>query len=195
MTRNIRLAFAGASGTGKSTLASYLAETRGLPLNPIGSRSVSKAMGFDSPYDVDKAGMRAEFQRRLVVEKIAWEAEHEEFVTDRTTLDNLAYTMLHDVYSIDADLLDKVVSGIRRYTHVVFCSVDSFCDVAGDPNRVQDRTYHRLYDVVMRGLLERLYGLTKDPARFTELRATELIGRKQELDSFLFRRSCMDESL
>ena len=50
-----RLAFCGASGTGKSTLATRLAQELGLDLNPVGSRSTARAMGFDNPYDVDKA--------------------------------------------------------------------------------------------------------------------------------------------
>src|SRR5271170_3399791 len=92
MKTPLRVAICGASGTGKTTLATFISETYGIPMNPVGSRSVSKAMGFDSPYDVDKAGKRAEFQRRLVTEKCEWEAAHDTFVTDRTTFDNLAYT-------------------------------------------------------------------------------------------------------
>lgn len=148
----LRIAFAGASGTGKSTLAAFVSEHYGLPMNPVGARSVSRAMGFDSPYDVDKVGRRSEFQRRLVEEKVDWESARDSFVTDRTTLDNLAYTMLHDVHSIDAPLLDRTIEGLRRYTHVFFCPVSSFCDVADDPSRVRDAIYHQLYDATIRGL-------------------------------------------
>lgn len=151
----MRVAFCGASGTGKTTMSDFLVQTLGVPFNPVGSRSVSKAMGFDSPYDVDKAGKRAEFQRRLVTEKRAWEENQESFVTDRTTLDNLAYTMFHDVSAIDASLLDQVVGGLSRYTHVIYCPVKVFCNPGGDPNRVQDMTYHQLYDVTIKGLLDR----------------------------------------
>lgn len=57
----MKVAFAGASGTGKSTLARWVAETYNLPFNPVGSRSVAKSMGFvgedgeGRPYDVDQA--------------------------------------------------------------------------------------------------------------------------------------------
>lgn len=151
----VRVALCGASGTGKTTLANYLVGFLGLPFNPVGSRSVSKAMGFETPYDVDKAGKRAEFQRRLVIEKRAWEDDHESFVTDRTTLDNLAYTMLHDVYAVDASLLQQIVEGLNRYTHIIYCPVNVFCNPGGDPNRVADMTYHELYDTVLKGLLLR----------------------------------------
>ncbi len=150
-----RIALTGASGTGKTTLSNYLAETLSIPSNPIGSRSVAKTMGFDSPYDVDKAGRRAEFQRRLVTEKRAWEQEHEEFCTDRTTLDNLAYTVFHDVATIDAALLEEIVGGLTRYTHVIYCPVVVFCNPAGDPSRVADMTYHKLFDIMIEALVAR----------------------------------------
>jgi hypothetical protein len=155
MTSPLRIAFCGSSGTGKTTLATYISETYGIPVNPVGSRSVAKAMGFDSPYDVDKAGKRAEFQRRLVTEKRAWEDEHEGFVTDRTTLDNLLYTIFHDISTIDSDLYEQVAAGMCRYTHVIHCPVNIFCNPAGDPSRVADMTYHKLYDMLIDGLVQK----------------------------------------
>src|SRR5208282_6222485 len=148
-------AFCGASGTGKSTLAAFLAQEYGLEVNPVGSRSVSKAMGFDSPYDVDKAGKRAEFQRRLVREKRAWEDAAPAFTTDRTTLDNLAYTMFHDIGTIDEALYEEVVGGLQRYTHIIYCPVSVFCNTGNDPSRMHDMTYHRLYDTVIEALVRR----------------------------------------
>lgn len=149
----MRIAFCGASGTGKTTLAKWVAETYGVPFNPVGSRSVAKNMGFDNPYDVDKAGKRAEFQQRLLAEKIEWESQHDTFVSDRTTMDNLLYTMIHDVYSIDDTTIDQAVQGMARYTLVWFCPIKSFLNLGGDPNRVSNKAYHRLYDVTMPALL------------------------------------------
>jgi len=167
----LRVAFAGASGTGKTTLARWVSERFGLPINPVGSRSVAAAMGFASPYDVDQAGRRAEFQARLLREKRAWEELHSEkgFVSDRTTLDNLTYTMLHDVRSIDAATLASAVVGARHYTHVVYCPMDVVWKPGGDPARVPDETYHRLYDVVLKALLERYVGRTLAEAQFEKL--------------------------
>lgn len=151
---NVRVAFAGASGTGKSTLAEYLKGELGLPFNPVGSRSVSKEMGFATPYDVDKAGKRAEFQHRLAQSKCDWEASHEAFVTDRTTLDNLTYTMLHDIYAASDDtLIARIERGLQSYTHIIYCPVDVFCSPGDDPDRVKSMSYHMLYDVALRGLL------------------------------------------
>jgi hypothetical protein len=151
----VRLAFAGASGTGKSTLATYTADLLGLPQNPVGSRSVAAAMGFASPYDVDRAGKRAEFQQRLLAEKTAWERHHDAFVTDRTTLDVLAYFALHSVRSIDSAVVDLASGGAQRYTHVVYCPARVFLHTGDDPARVSELSYHHLYDDFLDGLLRR----------------------------------------
>lgn len=178
----LRVGLMGASGTGKSTLASYISEKYGLEMNPVGSRSVAKAMGFESPYDVDKAGKRAEFQRRLVIEKRAWEDARESFVVDRTTLDNLAYTMLHDIYAVDEALLESIAAGMQRYTHVIYCPVDAFCNPGNDTARVKDMTYHKLYDLTLKALLDR-YRPTK--AAVWRLVDDVLEKRKQVVDSML----------
>lgn len=149
-----RIAFAGASGTGKTTLAKYVSEKYGLPMNPVGSRSVAQAMGFENPYDVDKAGKRAEFQRRLAEEKMAWETANPRFVTDRTVFDNLVYTMLHDVHSVSAYMFENIRQGFQRYTKVIFFPIKSFCNPGDDTNRVKNMTYHRLYEAALIGLFE-----------------------------------------
>ena len=148
-----RIALSGSSGTGKTTLAQWISERFKVPMNPVGSRSVAQAMGFASPYDVDAAGKRGEFQRRLVTEKVAWEAAHESFVTDRTTMDNIAYTALHDVHAVDADLMADAVAGSCRYSIIIMCSLRTFFDPGNDPARVKERTYHELFEALVFGLL------------------------------------------
>ena len=156
----MKIAFCGASGTGKTTLTDWVQEIYRLDFNPVGSRSVAKAMGFDSPYDVDKAGKRAEFQQRLLDDKVGWEAGRESFVTDRTPLDNLLYTSLHDVYSITEAQIDKALEHTRSYDLVFYTPLSAFINTAGDKDRAADQSYHRVYDMAMCGFLERTFGTT-----------------------------------
>jgi predicted ATPase len=158
MKPKMRIAFAGASGTGKTTLMRYLAEELRLPTNPVGSRSVAQAMGFARPYDVDAAGQRVEFQRRLLVQKRAWEETHEEFVTDRTTFDELVYLSLHGVHGLDEELFESYRQGMERYTHVFYCPVEAFQYTGSDPQRVHEKAYHRVYCAMLDGLLSQHYG-------------------------------------
>lgn len=151
----IRLALSGSSGTGKTTLACAVADHYMLPLCPVGSRGVARQMGFEHPYDVDAAGRRAEFQRRLILEKADWESRFDSFVTDRTVLDCFAYTMLHCVEAIDSGLLDVVRNAAKRYTHVAYCPVDVFCNTACDSARVAEMAYQYAYDAAVYGLLSK----------------------------------------
>lgn len=153
--RPIRAAFCGASGTGKTTLASYVAARFKLPLNPIGARSVAASMGFASPYDVDAAGRRAEFQARLLTEKTAWESAQPEFVTDRSPIDNVTYTALHDVNAITDATIALMEKGLKRYTHLIYCPVTVFRSTESDTARRDDAPYHELFDALLFGLLTR----------------------------------------
>lgn len=152
----MRIAFAGASGTGKSTLAEAVAERYGLPMNPVGSRSVAREMGFENPYDVDAAGRRAEFQNRLMASKIEWEVAHGEtgFVTDRTTFDNLAYLAMHDYDALTADMISvATLHALTAYDRVFVCPVASFQKLGDDPVRIKSRGYHLAYEAMLLGFM------------------------------------------
>jgi len=189
--RDRRVAFCGASGTGKTTLAKWVEAETGVPFNPVGSRSVAKVMGFDNPYDVDKAGKRKEFQQRLLTEKLEWEREHSSFVVDRTTLDNLVYTMFHDIYAIDHEVFQAAKKGLARYTHIIYCPVEVFCKTGTDGNRVGggeygtvgDNTYHELFDTVIKAMLAK--HCPTIAIRALNLRVKGLDERKAEVGGFL----------
>jgi len=147
----MRIAFAGASGTGKTTLMNYVAELRGWPTCPVGARSVAQAMGFASPYDVDAAGRRAEFQRRLFEGKRAWEAAREHFVTDRSVFDCLAYLLVEGgARSLRDGEVDEYATAFLRYDAVVLMRMADFQDLT-DPVRVQQRAYHEAYEAILFG--------------------------------------------
>lgn len=54
----MKIAFTGASGTGKTTAAKKITEEFGLEFLDVGSRRVAKYLGFDSPYDTDRADLQ-----------------------------------------------------------------------------------------------------------------------------------------
>lgn len=142
---SIRVAFAGASGTGKTTLARAVAKHLSVPMCPVGSRETAAAMGFSSPYDVDKAGKREAFQRKLIEDKRAWEAANDAFVTDRTHSDNYAYTLIHDPAAV-LRLLEMYERANLVYTHVFFCPIGSHFDPGDDPQRRAGFDYHSKFE-------------------------------------------------
>lgn len=184
-----RIGFAGASGTGKTWLATHIAEELELPLCPVGSRQVAEQMGFASPYDVDKAGKRAEFQRRLLHAKIQWEAQHPlfQFVSDRTPIDNLTYTALHDVMAIDDEMLRLTREHFATYTHVIVCWRSSFQQLGNDSARVLVPSYHAVYEACLQGLLNEMYGMK---TRFLHLASgnDSQDGRLHQVREFVLHR-------
>ena len=196
----MRVAFAGSSGTGKSTLARWLVSPEGplagLPICSVGSRSVAKEMGFvdpetceGRPYDVDRADgaayqahldigwftvdqvasmamagwqqgvptVRSPFQQRLADAKIAWErgaSAQGGFVTDRTSLDDCAYAILHCPEVATRAFINRTLRHTcETYDRIFLCPVDAGQWLDGDAARVQDLDYHSRYEVVLNGLL------------------------------------------
>jgi len=179
----MRIAIAGASGTGKTTLARAISEKYSLPLNPIGARGVALEMGFQNPYDVDAAGKRGEFQRRLFETKRDWERAHDAFVTDRTTLDNLTYSALHMADQLEDDAVTTYTRSAERYDFIVRVWKRDFQKL-DDGARKTESAYHELYELLLGAIIERSRGLLVldlgDVVAFDE----RLAKVSQVLDSF-----------
>ena len=232
----MRIAFLGVGATGKSTLARYLSETKGLPINPVGSRSTAKKMGFvgpdgeGRPYDVDRADRvvyevyasddpdinpdhwsvpselrcrnaavwamdryeedrstcRPIFQARLQIEKIAWEAEHDEFVTDRTPLDDAAYAMMHCPSIVDDAFLDRAIVAMERYHFVFGCRRSEGQWLNADPAREGDASYYRRLEIVLSGLVSE-WPLSPRTG-FEGVHGEELEARKRQVTSAIHAR-------
>lgn len=153
----LRIAFAGASGTGKTVLMNKVAERYALPINPVGSRHVAKLMGFDSPYDVDAVGLRPQFQHRLFSLKRQWEEEHDSFIADRSVLDNLCYTMLHCCDSLSPKELEAYYAAQRRYDFVFYLPLMQFQNLGDDPSRKKNPVYHVAFDMLLHSAIENVW--------------------------------------
>lgn len=153
---NHRVAFFGASGTGKTRIMNTIAAKYEIPIVPIGARSVAIEMGFASPYDADAAGKRLELQERVFHTKLQWELDHRSFVTDRTVFDNLVYATMHGCADrITLQEIDRYRDGMLRYTTVFFLPVAAFHHIGSDPMRIPNMGYHILFETLGRALLVR----------------------------------------
>lgn len=83
----------GAHRTGKTTLARKFSEKTGMPFVETSSSAVFKQMGYSPKVDYD-FGTRLVIQNAILDDAVGKYREHTGmFVTDRTPLDMLAYTM------------------------------------------------------------------------------------------------------
>ncbi len=178
----MRIAIAGASGTGKSTLARAISEKYNLPINPVGARSVALEMGFDNPYDVDAAGKRVEFQKRLFESKRAWELAHDSFVTDRTYLDNLTYCALHMAEHLEDDAVGTFMRATQRYDFIVRVWKKDFQKL-DDGVRKTEAAYHDCYEIFLTSCLVIARRAVIDPSTGEFTQRIDKVSRA--LDSFL----------
>lgn len=164
----MRIAFCGPSGTGKTTIAKAVAEEFKLPMEEW---PVPSGEGFESttrytarqltgeplPYKVDETDQRAEFQRALLRNKLEWEHSHFRtgFVTDRTHVDNLAYSILHDMDDTgsNAEFWGKVYDGMSNYNLVIVMPIRDL-GTADDPARKASHFYQKAYYATLRGLID-----------------------------------------
>jgi hypothetical protein len=109
-------------------------------------------MGFDNPYDVDKAGKRVEFQKRLFESKRAWELSHDSFVTDRTYLDNLTYCALHMAEHLEDDAVEVFTRAAQRYDFIVRVWRKDFQKIDARVHKTQG-AYHDCYELFLTSCL------------------------------------------
>lgn len=130
----LRVAFAGASGTGKTTLAKKVLERTNEQRS-----SMSK-----------KLTLLATLRNRTRHHP-AWEAAHEEFVVDASSLDYLAAVILWHGGNVPSEIWDTAATATSRYTHVIYCPTASFVSMQHNPT--EPLASRLAFDALIRGLL------------------------------------------
>lgn len=162
-----RIAFVGASGTGKTACLEGVNEQSKLPVLPSGARALALAMGFATPYQVDAVGRRGEFQRRLLEEKISSEGGQEIFISDRSVVDVLTYYAMHDPVNMDDALIERAKEAFDRYTHVFLCPMGAVFNPGDDPARVKNRAYHRIFQELCFAWVRKFYSYSGETRLMT----------------------------
>lgn len=117
----VRIAIAGASGVGKTTLVELLAPSFRLPSIPELGRELCTNLGYERIGDIPD---QEDFKRRVLAAQIAEEERWGSFISDRSTIDcwvlwqrwNICQAMTYDTeaYYNEARLQ------ARKYTHIVY---------------------------------------------------------------------------
>lgn len=156
----MRIAIIGASGTGKTTLAKEISERTGLPYLPTRTRDMAeKLFGEPKPYLADELGRRSEFQRAVQDDKYSAESTTPHFVTDRSFLDNLAYSAMHDANGTASDpafVSDAFRMTAECYDLIIFCHMEDFFNSGDDPARKLSQSYQSIYECTLSGLVLRM---------------------------------------
>jgi hypothetical protein len=133
----LRIAFSGGQGSGKTTLANFVVEKYGVKHTYLNqTRRLINTM-YKGDLELARKD-NFEFQTSLLSKKIYWERKHKKygFVTDRTTLDNIAYFLTfseHDVETREVwKYITKGVTHAKEAYDIIFC-LSPLLDTPEDP--------------------------------------------------------------
>jgi deoxyadenosine/deoxycytidine kinase len=122
-----KIGICGAHGTGKSTLLEALNQELKLPVIKRTMRTLWEKFGIDN-FEKIPADIRANFQKYALLNQIDREDNEGQdgFISDRTVLDNLAYTKLNaDMSQSDFRIYERLVKErLKNYTHFIYLPIE-----------------------------------------------------------------------
>ena len=114
----MRIGIIGSAGTGKTTLAKALSGHLSVPFVADMVPAVLRERGRDSWRGVDP-GERRKVREEALRRKIAGEAGHDSFVSDKTCIDYLAYWLQnqseHELRHVNEEFLNQCKEAAARY--------------------------------------------------------------------------------
>ena len=152
----MKIGITGSQGTGKTTLANALAEVLGLHLITEQVRKVAKDMDIKSLDEV-RANITAGrfFQENCLRYQRSAEKELNDFISDRTTIDNAVYWLKHHAHhwpsSVSNTYCDTAFKNIRNYDLILY--VPPELTPADDGFRDTGREYQLEIDFYIRCFL------------------------------------------
>lgn len=151
----MRIGFMGAGGTGKSTTLKELTDID-LPVLGSVTRSIMNAEGVASEAEQESWGPRDKWnlQKKIFQARIDAESELDEFISDRTMIDHLAYCLVRCYDGMTDEELswarDIVTKSMSTYTFLFYFPI-SFVPES-DGLRQSGESYRRLIDHTMLGI-------------------------------------------
>lgn len=156
----MKIAFCGAGGVGKTTLAKELAKDLGLSFVPSVSRQVFQEFGWTE--DRQRTATPEEnwkLQRTIFERRILRDQGLTEGVADRSLLDHLSYCYLRCDQALDAAIIDlleeQTRKSLKELTILFYVPLPTW-RAPSDGMREDGMGYRVHYDAIMRGLIDKL---------------------------------------
>lgn len=121
-----KIGICGSHGTGKSTLAKIITQEFGIKPIQKTMRNMWESYGV-SDFEKLPVEVRKTFQYYAILNQIEKEEDAKSgFVTDRTVLDNLVYTILSsEINNLEKQIYEALVKErLKNYTHLIYVPVE-----------------------------------------------------------------------
>jgi len=174
--KTIKVGFCGHSGSGKTTQANLIQERLGLKFkeNSAGLLMAEEVQNeLVNKYGWTQSGHKDvirlshinpefgwEFQKAVLEARVSFIAENDNFVIDRTPLDNLSYFMLQCSPLMGATrcefFINRCMRAFNELTHVIFLSNPTL-EIEDNGSRVDNPYYQRMVTAVFEDTYERYF--------------------------------------
>jgi nicotinamide riboside kinase len=156
----MKIAISGSHGVGKTTLAKALCAKLNYPMITEVARTVAKEMGFANTDQIRKADKDTitKFQRKIYVNQLLAESSylklpHENFISDRSVFDIIAYMVL---YGLDDEIINIFTESAAKFSNhydlIIYCPIP-VGTIANDGFRLTDKETQIQYSLILKDLL------------------------------------------
>lgn len=185
----MKIAFTGAGGTGKTTLAKYLAEKWGVPYVGSVSREIMTELGVESEMAQERMtdNELLTLQQRIYERRKEKLASLDSYVTDRCALDNYIYGLRRCGAALTEEIRAAWEKGAVEdlYAHdLVFHTPIGLFETVADGVRVTDISHQHLMDAAMYGFLCK-HAFDKMAGHVYIVNMADLNRRKKYIDSLV----------
>ena len=156
--KQYKIGLIGTPGSGRTTVAFQLSEKLQIPF--LSSRAITQKIlerdgyNYSSDAYVEKFLAEKHREMELVENKIKSEKDAKNFITDRTTLEQFAYSLLEiEQYGDDeiSKLRDKCRKHLDIYSHLFYFKRAE--DIKGNGVRTTNKFFQMKMDFIIKGLV------------------------------------------
>lgn len=182
----MKIAFTGAGGTGKTTMAKHVSETWRIPYVGSVAREVAAEMGISSENEQNHMteGALFEYQQAIYLRRKANLTKYTHFVTDRLALDNYVYALRRCGSALSEECRKEWQEGVEAdlysFDLVFYCPAGMF-PLVNDGMRQVDVAHAHLIDSAIYGQLCKI-AFDRMAGHVYVLNMSDLTRRKEYVD-------------